>query len=428
MLLVVGVSALGWYLASAATTLRIAVGPAGGEDARLLAAIGATLARDRDSVRLKLLATRDTLESATAIDSRSSDLAVVRTDVAMPAGAQTVAILHRDAVMLLAPAGRGIATVTQLVGRTVGVVRHMPANERILDTLLAFYDVPSSAVERVVLEGPADVEMALRSGRVDAVLAVGTISGRTVSETFAAVVAAAAGATPVFIAVPEAGAIAQRSPAFETYEIVRGAFGGATPRPAEAVHTLGVTHRLVAASTVSDTAVSEFTKLLFAMRPRLVVEVPLANRLEAPDTSKSSVNPVHPGAAAYYDGEIPTFFERYEDWIYLGVMGLSILGSGAAGFASRAAGRRRVQMLGLLGRLLAIVREARLAASEHDLHGLETEADTILGVALDSAGSGRLDAVGVSAFTLGLEQVRQAIATQRSRIAARPRHLVQAAE
>ena len=30
--------------------------------------------------------------------------------------------------------------------------------------------------------------------------------------------------------------------------------------------------------------------------------------------------PVHPGTIAYSEGETKTFFERYGDWMYIGIM------------------------------------------------------------------------------------------------------------
>ena len=341
LLLAIGISALAWQIGSAPTTLRVAVGAPGSEDSRLIAAIGAALSRERETIRLQIVPTRGPAESARALDEGRADLAVARTDIAMPEKGQTVAIMHRDVVLMLARPGGGVATVPDLRGRTIGIVRDVAANRRVLDAMLAFYDVPQVDVRVVPLAGAPEIEQEMRAGRVDAVLAVGTLSGRTVTETFAAAVAAAGGASPVIVPVPEAEAIAQRSAIFETFEIVRGAFGGSMARPAEAVRTLGVNHRLVASANLEEEHMSELARLIFALRPRVAAEVPLANRIEAPDTSKSSSLPVHPGAAAYYDGEVQTFFERYSDWIYVGIMVLSILGSCFAGFASTVAARRR---------------------------------------------------------------------------------------
>lgn len=428
LLLTLGLSLVAWRVIWAPDVLRVAVGPVGSEDARLIAAAGQYLARENEGLRFKIVPTEGEAESARALDEGRADLAVVRTDVAMPEKAQLVAIMHRDAVVLVTVPNRGIGTISALRGKTVGIVRTMPANGKLLELLLAHYEVEADSVRTVFLPDPEAVEGALRSGQVDAVLVVGTLTGRTVSTTVAAVTAAAGGDAPVFLPVSEVEAIAQRSKLHETFEVVRGAFGGSPPRPAEPVRTLGVSHVLVAAATLEDSDVSELTKLIFTMRPSLARDVPLANRIEAPDLSRSASVPVHPGANAYYENEVENFFDRYSDWIYLGIMGFSIMGSGFAGLASRASSRRRARTLGLLDRLLEIVRQSRLAQRPADLDGLERETDEILGVALGRAGTGQLDGHGVSAFALGLDQARHAIAERRRALARSVPHLAEAAE
>jgi TRAP transporter TAXI family solute receptor len=423
--LAAGLLAIQWV--SMPTTLRVAVGPMTSEDTRLLAAVTQHLARERHPVRLKLVLTEGVAASAAVIDEGRAELAVVRTDVAMPTRAQTVAVLHRDAAVILALEGGEIAKVGDLKGRTVGLVRDMPANLRLLETVLAHYEVPQDEVATQVLAGPAEAEEALRSRRVDAVMAVGPLTGRTLAETVAAALRAGAGA-PAFVPVGEAEAIAQRSPALESVEVVRGAFGGTPPRPAETMTTLGVSHRLVARADLDEGLVSELTRLLFALRPAVSAEVPLANRIEAPDTSKSSSLPVHPGAGAYYEGEVLTFMERYGDWFYLAVMVLSIAGSALAGVASTAANRSRARDVALLDELLTLVLRARQARSLTELDALEQEADGVLGAALAKAGSGGLDGSGIAAFSLGLDEARRAIEDRRAALKGGAPVLSQAAE
>lgn len=392
------------------TTLRVAVGPLGSEDTRLVTAMAQYLGREKTGMRLKLVMTGGPADSAQALEGGRADLAVVRSDIAVPARSQTLAILHRDAALIVAPGTSNITRVSDLAGQRVGLPRQGTVNAALLGMILGHYGVAAEAVTPVPLESGAEVEAALRERRIDAVLAVGTLSGRTVTEAVAGV--AAFGGPPHFVAVGEAAAIAQRSPVHESIEVLRGAFGGTPSRPADAFTTLGVSHRLVGASTLQDATVSEFTRLVFAMRPSISAEVPLANRIEAPDTSKSASLPVHPGALAYYDGEVLTFFERYGDWFYLAVMALSILGSAAAGLVSRAANRSRARDMALLSQLLGIVRAAH-EADEDALAEMEARADGILAAALDRAGGGGIDNAGVAAFTLGLDQARRAISERR---------------
>ena len=427
-LLVLGVGLLSWRTFGAPTVVRVAVGPSGSEDAKLIAAAGQYLVREHNALRLKLVPTSGEAESATALDDGRADFAVVRSDIAMPEAGQTVAILHRDAALIVTLPGRGIENLTDLRNRTVGIVRDIPANAQLLRNLLAHYEIPTDDVRVVILPGAGEVADALRSGRVDAVLAVGSMSGLTLGDTVAGAASARDGGAPVFVPVNIAEAIALRSPVYEALDLVRGVFGGTPPSPQDNVKTVGVTHRLVASSTLEDATVSELTKLLFTMRPALARDVPLANRIEAPDTSKSAALPVHPGASAYYNDEVETFFEKYDDWIYIGAMVLSVVGSGFAGLLSTASARRRARTLGLLDRLLSIVRLARVAGTQHELDGLEAEVDEILGVALGKAGTGGLDDAAVSAFTLGLDQARHAISERRRVIGRGTPPLAEAAE
>ena len=62
-------------------------------------------------------------------------------------------------------------------------------------------------------------------------------------------------------------------------------------------------------------------------------EFPLAAKIETPDTDKDAFIPVHPGAAAFVDGEEKTFLDRYSDIIWWSLMGLSAMGSIGAWFA-----------------------------------------------------------------------------------------------
>jgi hypothetical protein len=240
------------------------------------------------------------------------------------------------------------------------------------------------------------------------------------TETVASILRA--GLHLAFVPVGEAAAIARRSPVLEALEVGRGTFGGTPPRPAETTATLGVSHRLVAQATLADATISELTRLLFVTRPAIVGEVPLANLIEAPETSKSASLPLHPGAEAYFDGEVETFFERYGDWFYLLVMCVSILGSAAATLVSRAANRSRARDMALLRQLLTIVRASRDVEDELELADLDRQADEILAEALARAGTGAIDNAGVAAFTLGLDQARRAIAERRAHLLERQAH------
>jgi hypothetical protein len=248
---------------------------------------------------------------------------------------------------------------------------------------------------------------------------VGAPSNGLVPDTVAAVTLAS-GASPVFIAIAEAKAIAQRDPGFESTEVVRGAFGGASPKPAEEFDTLGVTTRLVARASLRDSLVGDATRAILAARPAVAAIVPAANRIEAPSTDKGEALPTHPGAAAFLDGEEETFFEKYSDFFYIGAMLLSVVGSAVAALLSRLNTQNHMRVETLLARLMEIHRAVRAARDPAIVDGLEQEADDILAATLESHQVKALDGHNVSALSLALHQVRLAIEDQRRAVRAAP--------
>ena len=91
--------------------------------------------------------------------------------------------------------------------------------------------------------------------------------------------------------------------------------------------TISFAHHIVARKNLSESTVAAFTRQLFAVRQTLMTEFPLAAKIETPDTDKDAAIPVHPGAAAFVDGEEKTFLDRYSDYIWWSLMAAFALGS-----------------------------------------------------------------------------------------------------
>ena len=99
------VAAGGLYYVLRPTTLRIAVGPAGSEDQKLVQLMAQTFAREGGSVRLTPVTTEGAAESIALFTAGKADLAVARGDLNLPANAESVAILRKNVVVLWAPSG-----------------------------------------------------------------------------------------------------------------------------------------------------------------------------------------------------------------------------------------------------------------------------------------------------------------------------------
>lgn len=399
--------------------VRIAV-PRDSEDQALLAAAGLEFIRNKESVRLKLVPVDNLAESSRAVEEGRADLAIVRTDVAMPANGQTLLIMRRNAAVLVAPAASELDGIEHLSGRTVGILQTEPGeksdDQHLLDTALAQYDVPPASVRRISLT-PGELSQAVESNEIDAVLAVGVPGSERLTQAVNTIAAAGRGA-PVFLPVSEAKAIAQRSPAFEGVEVMRGVFGGAQPKPSADFDTLGASTRLVARRSLGNDLAGALTRLLFAARPVVAAQVPIANRIEAPPTDKGAALPVHPGVLAFLDDEEEGFFDKYSDAFYIGAMCLSLLGTALATIAARLTRQPAAEADKILRRLIELITEARRAEHVGALDLYEEEAERLLGFVLAPDVVHCMSVNRMGALDLALNQLRHVIAEQRRSLSA----------
>jgi TRAP-type uncharacterized transport system substrate-binding protein len=407
-------ASVGVYLYERPTTLRVAV-MRDSDDQAIFAAAAQEFAKAHEQIALKLVAVDTLAESAHAFDEERADLAVVRSDIAMPVNGPTVLIMHRDVALLIAPANSALRSVDDLRGHKVGILKSeetaREGSQSLLDSALLQYEVAPTSVRRVPLT-IAELPEAIERQDVDVVLAVDARGSPSLAEAVAAL-ARASGGAPVFIPISDAKAIAARSPNFESIEILRGAFGGAQPKPAETFETLGASTRLIARRSLSNDIVGDLTELILDAKPRLATRVPLANSIEAPPTEKGAALPVHPGALAYLGDEEQSFFEKYSDLIYIGAMLASLFGTGVAALATRFNRRQNMDLDRTLQRLLDIIRVARCSGRLDELDELEREADEILAQSLGHDWNHALSGSRLAATSFALNQARQAIAERR---------------
>ena len=420
-LVAIGGASAALYLYSRPTVLRVAV-VQGAEDFRVLSAASHVFAHQRESVRLRLVPVVDAAASAAALESEAVDLAVVRGDVALNPSTQTLVILHRNAVLLIAPGGSKLKRIADLRGKRVGVVGESAgaeANSKLLEVVLAQYDVAAKSVTLVPMTA-GEVKSSLETGKIDAIFAAAAPQSLLINEVVSAI-ASASGKAPTFIPISEAKALAKRFPALEPLEILQGAFGGDPPRPAAPIDSSSVSVLLAARSSLKDAVAGEVTRLFFAYRASIALSAPLANAIEAPSTDKGAAMPVHQGAADYLDGNERSFFDKYSDLIYIGAMMLSLIGSGAAALASRFNLRTHEQTEHLTERLLEILQAARGALYMQELDEYEREVDDILIQTMADKKLRNVEVAGVHMVALALDQARRAIQDRRRQLSAEGR-------
>ena len=432
VLAIVGALAAGYYFAMRPVTLRIAVGPANSDDIRVVQTLAQALNNQASSqVRLRPLQTDGASASAQALAEGKADLAIIRGDLEVPKNAQAVATLRKNVVVLWVPpaakgkgkkAGPKITKIAQLAGRRIGVVGRTPANVNLLKVILQQYGVDPAKVE--IIQFPAnEAGEAIRSQKADAYLAAGPVNSKITTDAITA--STRDGGTPTFLAIDAAEAIAQNHPAYEASQIPAGSLGSAD-RPEEEVKTISFSNHIVARRGISETTIAAFTRQLFAVRQSLKNEFPLAAKIETPDTDKDATIPVHPGAAAFVDGEEKTFLDRYSDFIWWGLMGLSAMGSAGAWFAGYLKKDERNGNTSQRERLLDMLAAARRCSSTDDLDRMQAEADDILRDTLHCFEHGAIEEGSLTAFNIALEQFHNAVADRKSLLMSVPQNLQRA--
>ena len=429
ILAVVGTLAGVYYFEMRPVILRIAVGPANSDDIKVVQALTQAFTQAHSHVRLRPMQTDGATASAQALADGKTDLAIIRGDLEVPKNAQAVATLRKNVAVLWVPpsakgkgkkAGPKITKIQQLSGHRIGVVGRTEANINLLKVILQQYGVDPTKVEMVQFPANEAAE-SIRNQKADAYLAAGPINSKITADAITA--STREGGTPTFLAIDSAEAIAQNHPMYESSDIPAGAFGGSPGRPDEEVKTISFAHHIVARKGLSESTVAVFTRQLFAIRQTVMAEFPLAAKIETPDTDKDAVIPVHPGAAAYVDGEEKTFLDRYSDFIWWGLMGLSAMGSAGAWFAGYLKKDERSNNSSLRARLLDMLGAARRSDSIEELDQMQTEADGILRDTLHCFEQGAIQEGALTAFNIALEQFHNAVADRKALLMSMPQNL-----
>jgi TRAP-type uncharacterized transport system substrate-binding protein len=400
------------YFAFRPTELKIAVPASNPVDLKVIGTAAEMLNAQRAPVRLDLVKSDNTKTALEALESGQVNLAVVRSDAALQGRAHTVMIMRREVAVLIAPKTGKLQKVADLPNAMIGVAREEPLENSLLAPVLDYYGIPRDKMRAVSVKVD-DIANQLRQKKIDGVIAVAGTSSKQMSEVIAETAKGARGAIQ-FLDIEEADAIAKRIPALESTEIDQGAFGGRPPRPAESFNTLGFSVRMVATPLTDNDTVAELMRHLYLIRQNISAAIPGAGLMAAPDVEEETSFLIHPGVRAYVNGEQRTWFDKYSDFIYLGLFVGSGLGSVAAGmFGWLRTGNSKSPELPILrvGSLFDAVRDARTA---EELDAAEQETEAIFRSVFGMGASGKLSAERVASFDMAMRELRARITARRA--------------
>jgi NMT1-like family len=303
--------------------------------------------------------------------------------------------------------------VAQLSGKRVAIVTGSEATAGLLELVLSHYGVPLSKVTVSQID-PGDIADAIKNNRIDALFVAGAATGKAVSNAVAA--ATVNGTPPTFIEIDQADGIAKRHPAFDSVDIDAGTFGGNPPMPNDSLKSLSFAEYLVARRSFSESVIGTLSKVIYSSRQALAAALPGDIKIEAPSTDKDAEVVVHPGALDYLSDNQQSFFDKYGDDIFYGMLIFPVFGSAIAGVASYLRSDGRTRRLRLLQRVLDLVRKAHAAQTLEAIEHLQVEADNLVIAIIHQGEHEEFDETVRMSFAFALDQLRFAIAARRTAI------------
>ena len=460
-----------FYYSTKNTVMRIATGPNG---ARIVQVLANTLAKSHDRLQLQVVATDSASAGEEALRNGSADLAIVPSTIGKSPNWPVVAILRQNVIALIVPAPAPTPTpaaaaapapakkgatpkatktakpaktakakktaktakdkdtdtdddssddttkddsnklkVTQLAGKRIGIVTGNEATTDLLDVVLNHYGVPLDKVQVSQID-PANLADAVRKNTVDVIFVAGSAIGQAVSDAVKA--ATQNGVAPTFVEIDQADGIAKRNIAFDSIEIDAGTFGGVPPTPDDKLTTLSFPEYLVARKSFDHAAIADLAKAIYTSRLAIAAQLNGEVKIEAPKTDKDADALVHQGALDYLNDDQKTFFDRYGDDIFYGMLIFPVFGSAIAGVASYLRAGSRTRRLRLLQKVLDLVRKVHAAQAIEAIEHLQVEADNLVIAIIHLSEHEEFDESVRMSFSFALDQLRFAIAARRTAI------------
>ncbi|MFL6819903.1 MAG: TAXI family TRAP transporter solute-binding subunit [Bradyrhizobium sp.] len=399
------------------TTLNVATGSMDGEAGRIISAIAARLAATNAGVRLNVVETSSALEAANVFSSGKTELAVIRGDVGDLSQAQAVIVIARAVALLIALPGSSLSSIADFKRTVVGVIAG-ETNRALVRALTNEYDLTRAGVTFKDMV-PADARRAFETRQVGAVLAVVPLSEKYLSP-LRSLFQSSAKKSPILVPIDSAGAIAEKERAYESFDVPKGTLRGAPPVPDEDLTTLKVSFYLVARKNLDNDLISGLTQALMNARRDLLSELPILAQMTSPDIDPDAYLPVHPGAAAYYNGTQQSFLDKWGNAIFLVPMVFGALVSVLAAAWKFVRAGKPLTHEQALDSLYALASRIRATEFESDLSDIEGEIDRVLQAQRAREKAGDESALDVTALNVAAHRLQSLIHDRRTLLAIQP--------
>lgn len=318
--------------------LTIAAGNSTGDSFVISQALKTVVERHHPKLRITVMETGGTSENLKLLEERKVQLAAAQADVPAPDSARSVAVLFRDTFQLAVHQGSSIKSFGDLRGKRIALPQKGGQFKSFL-ALANHFGLRDSDFSFVGKDDHGSDE-AFEAGQADAVFRVRALSNN-------AIVHLAKSSRVDFVPIDQASAMQIRAPAFIPTVIPQGAYSGKPAIPPRDLPTVGVERTLLTHDKVSDEAIRAVTAILLENRHEVALAIPehlaeirpLLAGVQQPNTQSGLGVAIHAGAKAYYEKDVPSYYQQYADylglWVTVGLLFGSWLWEGRRWFQKR---------------------------------------------------------------------------------------------
>jgi TRAP transporter TAXI family solute receptor len=314
--------------------LTLAAGDKTGESYIISEAIKKVIER-RTNIQIQVEETRGTTQNIEMLSTGKAQLAMAQVDVAAEeignvssqskANIRTVTLLYKDTFQLVVKNPQ-INQFTQLKGKTIALAATGGQYQSFLTVAKHFglsekdFKITGLDSNGKPIPGYNDrfADKDFRENKADAVFRVRAIGNKSIANLVN-------NYQGKLISIPQAEAMKIKQPAFEAAIIPQGAYRGNYPVPNTNLSTVAISRLLLANDQVDANIIRKLIQTIYENRQEIANEIPLDHAEVKPLIS--SISPpkensgvdifLHPGAAAFYDKDKPSFIQEYADYIGL---------------------------------------------------------------------------------------------------------------
>ena len=258
LLALVTCAGLIWYAFYAPHYLKIAVAPPDTGLTRYLLALSSTLEKEKSTVRLQVIQLATEADVKANIAAKKSDLAVVRSDSALPAASLAVASFQDLIVLTIARPAAGIASFADLAGKHIAIIRSPDDNVALLQTIAQLHGMAKDALKPVLVAGVSEAAALAEEKKADAIFAVMPRGSPEIAQAYDQF-SEAFGAPSIFLPLNDFKTLPVINPAFKKSELTPGEIKASPKTPEKTVRTFTFPGLIIARNAVRASTIEEFT-------------------------------------------------------------------------------------------------------------------------------------------------------------------------